>query len=376
MPDDAPVEDAAWMRLAIGNAQRARPSPNPPVGAVLVRDRAKIADGHHAGPGGPHAEVAALQRAGESARGATMYTTLEPCNHDGRTPPCTRALIDAGIQRVVVGVRDPNPHVHGHGIEALRAAGVVVDVGVETDECDEVIRAWRKHVRSGRPYVTLKVGMSLDGRIATRTGESKWITGTAARHDAHALRASMDAIVVGAGTVRADNPMLTPRDVEIPAPGPPARVVVDTNAMLGLESQLARTARQFRTCVVHSRDADTARLDALDRAGCELIAVDGREHRVDLDAAMRELGSRGMVSVLVEGGGTLHGAFLDAGLADALVCYVAPMLIGGRDAVPAFGGVGIAALSDAHRLERVRVDQVGDDWRVRGEFSDVHRHHH
>jgi diaminohydroxyphosphoribosylaminopyrimidine deaminase/5-amino-6-(5-phosphoribosylamino)uracil reductase len=302
--------------------------------------------------------------------------TLEPCNHYGRTPPCTDALIAAGVARVVVGVRDPNPRVTGNGVERLRAAGIEVVEGVDAESCARSIRAWARWVQRESPYVILKAGASLDGRIATRAGHSRWITGPESRRDAHALRAHADAVMIGLRTALADDPALTPRDVPLPEGPLPLRVVLDSTARLPTQSVLARTAREVATLVVHTPDAPGERLDALRSLGVETLAVPRGEGGVDLRETLRALGARGVTEVLVEGGGAVHGALLDAGLADALVLYTAPLILGGNDARPAFGGRGAETLADARRLGGLSAEPLGDDLKLAGEFIDVHRDHH
>ncbi len=363
------------MRRAVALAWPSRPSPNPRVGSVIVRDGEAVGEGHHVAAGHDHAEVAALKEAGERAVGATVYVTLEPCNHHGRTPPCTDALIRAGVARVVIGVRDPNPTVAGGGIERLRAAGIEVIEGVESHASERLIRAWRKHVTTGLPYVVLKVGMSLDGRIATRSRESRWITGDASRRDAHLLRARADAILAGIGTVIGDDPLLTPRDVHVPG-ALPVRVVLDTHLRTPPESKLARTANDAPVWVLHGPEAPRERGDVLRGTGIETIAVPLEEDHISMRAVLRVLGERGIVELLVEGGGAIHGTLLDSHEADAVVCYIAPMIIGGRDAFPAFGGLGAGALADGHRLRDLVLDRIGEDVRISAEIDHVHRDHH
>ncbi len=369
------VDDAAFMRRAISLAWSAKPAPNPRVGSVVVRDGRVIGEARHVAVGHAHAEIAAMAAAGDATRGATVYVTLEPCNHYGRTPPCTEALLRAGVARVVIGVRDPNPRVQGGGFERLRDAGVDVVTGVESAACERLIRPWRKHVTTGLPYVLLKVGMSLDGRIATRLRESRWITSDASRRDAHAIRARVDAILVGIGTVLADDPLLTPRDVHVEG-ALPVRVVLDTHLRTPLDSNLVRTAHDAPVLVLHRDEAPEERRIALRAAGVETIAIPTREGHVALVDALRVLGERGIVELLVEGGGAVHGALFDEHLADGLLCYMAPMIIGGRDAFPAFGGLGAGRLDEAHRLHDVSVDRVGDDVRITAEIEHVHGHHH
>ncbi len=369
------MSDAAFMTEALELAARARPSPNPRVGCVLVRDGVVVGRGFHRRAGMAHAEVAAIEDAGDRARGATAYVTLEPCNHHGRTPPCTDALLAAGVNRVVFGVSDPNPHVEGRGADRLRAAGVVVDEGVEREACEGLIEAWRVCVTRGYPLVVLKVAMTLDGRIATRTRASKWITSAEARRDAHLLRARADAILVGVGTVLSDDPMLTPRDVTVVG-ALPARVVLDSRLRTPTTSLLARTASEAPVWVLHGPEAPAERRSALRAMGVETIEVALEDERIGLREALRALASKGVTELLVEGGGAVHGALLDAGLGDKLVAYVAPKLFGGRDAFPAFGGVGASSVDDARSVRAWRFEPLGSDLKITAEIANVYRDHH
>jgi len=300
---------------------RGTTSPNPWVGSVIQPGGY---EGATSPPGGPHAEVVALRAAAEAARGATLYTTLEPCVHDGRTPPCVDAIVDAGIRRVVVGVEDPDRRVRGSGIRALRAAGVAVDVGVCAGKVRDQLGPYLKHRATGRPWVVLKLAATLDGRTAAPDGSSRWITGDAARADAHRLRAESDAVIVGAGTVRADDPALTVREV---AGDDPLRVV-------------------------------------LGRAPAGARVQPALELQGDLGGMLDELGRRGVLQAMVEGGATVAGDFHRAGLVDRYVLYLAPAFFGGDDARPLFAGAGAPTIADAWRGRIVSVERLGDDLRV------------
>jgi diaminohydroxyphosphoribosylaminopyrimidine deaminase/5-amino-6-(5-phosphoribosylamino)uracil reductase len=322
-----------------------------------------------------HAEVVALNDAGELAKGATAYVTLEPCNHHGRTPPCTDALLRAGIARVVIGVPDPNPHVTGRGADRLRAAGVEVVENVERAACSALIESWRVYITRGYPLVVMKVAMTLDGRIATRSGASKWITGPEARRDGHLLRAHADAVLVGVGTVLSDDPMLTPR--QVPVMGAlPARVVLDSRLRTPIDSALVRTANEAPVWLLHGSKAPKERAMALRARGVETIEIELENEHVGLRAALRALADRGVTEVLVEGGAAVHGALLDAGLGDKLVAYVAPKLFGGRDALPAFAGVGAGTVEQARSVRNWRFEMLGSDLKITAEIGDVHRDHH
>lgn len=348
------VSDAAAMRAALAEAIKGTPSPNPHVGAVIVADGEIVGRGYHPKPGREHAEVMAIRDAGARARGATIYVTLEPCNHHGRTPPCTEAILAAGITRVVLGVADPNPHVEGGGTARLRAAGVEVVEGVEEADCARVIAPFAKHVRQGRPWVRLKLAASLDGRIASAQGVSKWITGPESRRSVHALRARVDAVAVGIGTALADDPALTVRDVEpIADRAPPARVVFDSQARLPLTSQLVRTAREIPTLLVVDEHVDARAHEA---AGVRVV----RAPRGDLDAALAALGREGIVDLLVEGGAQLAGGLMAADLVDELRWYVAPIALG-AGGTAALVGPSPESPEQAPRYALDGVERLGDD---------------
>ncbi|HEY0870820.1 MAG TPA: bifunctional diaminohydroxyphosphoribosylaminopyrimidine deaminase/5-amino-6-(5-phosphoribosylamino)uracil reductase RibD [Acidothermaceae bacterium] len=330
----APESDASLMRRAIELAELGlgSTSPNPIVGAVIVDgDGTVVGQGFHARAGEPHAEVVALRDAGGRAQGATVFVTLEPCRHTGRTPPCTQALIDAGVSRVVYAVDDPDP-VAGHGAANLRTAGIAVEAGLLHDEAARSNAAWLHFTRTGRPYVTWKYAATLDGRVSAADGSSRWITGEAARHDVHVLRSRSDAIVVGTGTVLADDPRL---DVRLPGGAithQPLRVVVGRR-------EIRHTAKVF---------------------GGSAPSLQIADH--DLASVLKSLAERDVVSVLIEGGPTLAGAFVAAGLVDRIVAYIAPALLG--SGLPALGDAGIETLSDALRFHVEAIDLVGDDVRI------------
>jgi len=366
-------QDARFMRRALELAERGRglTSPNPMVGAVVVRGETIVGEGFHEAAGGPHAEVAALTAAGARARGATLYVTLEPCVHDGRTPPCAPVVLAAGIDRVVAALIDPNPLVGGRGLSALRAAGVEVTDGVLAADAERQNRVFLTAMRRGRPHVTLKAAMTLDGRIADVHGESKWITGPAARAAVHGLRSQSDAIVVGVGTALRDDPALTTR-LDRPWPREPYRVVLDSAARTPADAKLIAAGTPARALIVTRENADPARVAALRAAGATVVTVVGRAGRVDLRGALAALAAREVRAVLVEGGGEVHGAFLDAGLVDRVVMFVAPRLLGGRTATPAIGGAG-SSLKGAPRLTALEVTRVGDDLLIEGDVVLVDR---
>ena len=359
--EDASAEDIAHMRAALALARRGngRTWPNPSVGCVIVRDGRVVGRATTADAGRPHAEPQALAMAGAAARGATAYVTLEPCCFHGRTPPCTDALIAAGVARVVVGVRDPDARVNGAGLARLRSAGIAVVEGVLADEAEDVVAGFFTRVRHGRPLVTLKLASTLDGRIATGGGESQWITGAAARRAGHALRGRHDAIMVGVGTVLADNPDLTCR---IPGfkPLPMVRVVADSHLRMPLTSRLVATATSAPTWVLARASADSQRVAALKSAGVVVLQVGCSSAGIDLAGALRALAERGITRLLAEGGAQLAAALLRADLVDRLAWFHAPAVMGG-DGWPAVQAFGVAALAAMPRFRRIAVHPVGAD---------------
>ncbi|HEY3848933.1 MAG TPA: bifunctional diaminohydroxyphosphoribosylaminopyrimidine deaminase/5-amino-6-(5-phosphoribosylamino)uracil reductase RibD [Acetobacteraceae bacterium] len=349
------------MRSALALARRGLGNtwPNPSVGCVVVSD-GRVAGRAVTAPGGrPHAEPAALQMAGPRARGATAYVTLEPCCHWGRTPPCTDALIAAGVARVVIATRDPDPRVNGQGIAKLRAAGIVVDEGVLADEASDVLAGFRQRTTTGRPLVTLKLASTLDGRIATRHGESRWITGEAARRTAHALRGRHDAVLVGVGTVLADDPDLTCR---LPGfrPTPIVRVVADSHLRTSLTARLVASARDTPTWMLVRHGTDPARRHAFADLGIRLMEVPGAEAGVDLQAGLMALGTAGITRLLVEGGAQVAAALLRSGLVDRVAWFHAPAVMGG-DAWPAVQAFGVDRLDAMPRFVRQSATQLGED---------------
>ena len=350
--------------LARGETARRRTAPNPWVGAVVVRDGEVVGQGATQAPGGAHAEVEALREAGERARGATVYTTLEPCAHDGRTGPCVVALAEAGVTRVVVALEDPDPQVAGRGIAQLRDLGVTVDVGIGADAAARSLAPYLVHRRLGRAFTVVKTAMSLDGRIAARDGSSQWITGAASRADAHRLRADSQAIVIGAGTALADRPRLTVRDADGPVRTQPLRVLLDATGRVPAEGPLF-DAELAPTLVVTTEQAADDSQRAWLAAGAKVLTVPAAATGagVDLAATLEVLAGLGVLQALVEGGAALSGSLLDDGLADRLVTYVAPTVLG-RDGRPALDLAGPARIADAPRWRLVDVARVGTDVRL------------
>ena len=361
--------DINRMRRAIELARSARPSPNPPVGAVVLdHDGVVVSEALHVQAGSEHAEVAALAQAGVLARGGTLYVTLEPCNHDGKTPPCVDAVLKSGVKRVVIGCIDPNPHVTGGGAKRLQDAGIEVEVGVLGVEARSVVTPWSKYITSNVPHVSLKLALSLDGRIATRTGLSKWVTGPEARAKVQQLRAQHDAVAVGIGTALADDPRLTVRDAALLGSAkPPARIVFDTRLRLPLTARVVETARSVPTWVCCGTLAPEEEERALRAAGCEVLRLPmTAEGRVDVGAALLELGSMGVVSVLFEGGAELAGSLLAARLADELHAFVAPKLLGPRGRPGAVDWAGPDTPGEAPSIVQPRWEVCGQDAYVHG----------
>jgi diaminohydroxyphosphoribosylaminopyrimidine deaminase / 5-amino-6-(5-phosphoribosylamino)uracil reductase len=358
------------MRHALDLAQRGigLVEPNPPVGAVLVNDAGEcLGEGWHQRFGGEHAEIVALKQAGAAARGTTLYVTLEPCCHFGKTPPCSQAVIAAGVRRVVAAMVDPNPQVAGGGLRELAAAGIEVEVGLLESEAAALLAPFQRLTVHRRPWVIAKWAMTLDGKLATSTGDSRWISGTSSRRLVHELRGRMDAILVGLGTALADDPLLTARPA---GPRIAARVIVDSHARLPVTSQLVATAQQIPLWVAVTQVADAERIAALQSSGAEVICLPNNgAGRVDLSALLEELGRRRLTNVLVEGGRHLFGALFDQRLIDEVYAFVAPKLIGGDSAVSPLGGTGLPAMRDAVSLVDPEVRQLDSDVLIHGRIS-------
>ena len=369
--------DAGHMGVALSLAQRAvgSVSPNPPVGAVLVRDGEVVGEGYTQPPGQAHAEIVAIRQAGPRARGATLYTTLEPCNHQGRTRPCSEAIVEAGVAEVHSAVTDPNPHVKGGGLSRLSEAGIAVSTGERAGEASRLIEAYAKLATTGTPFVTAKFAMSLDGKIATRTGSSQWITGEEARAYAHRLRAASDAVMVGINTVLADDPRLTARDGSGAAlDRQPLRVVVDSRGRIPREARMLSEPGSTLIVTGGAGGHETRPYDGghgciegeHDGEGVETAAMPGAGGLVDLEALMSHLGEREIASVVVEGGGVLLGALFDRGLVDKVCAFIAPVVVGGAAAPSPVAGEGVELIGDALRLRDVEVLTLGADIAVVG----------
>lgn len=357
-------DDSSLMRRAIQLARRGEGAvePNPAVGCVIVNDGTIVGEGWHQRFGGPHAEVEAIEQAGDRARGGTMLVTLEPCSHYGKTPPCTDAIAAAGIKRVLVAQQDPFEKVAGSGLAALRRAGLTVELGIEEGAARELNAPYRKLIVEKRPWVIAKWAMTLDGKIATSSGDSKWISNEQAREVVHRLRGRMDAVIVGRRTAVLDDPQLTARP---PGPRQATRIVFASRGELDASQSLVRTAHQLPTIIVVSQDANAAQDDRLVTAGCQLLHVAGTPVQ-QVDDLLLQLGERRFTNVLVEGGGSLLGSFFEAGVVDEVHVFVAPCILGGKEAVSPVGGTGQARVADAWQLGACKQEQLGDNLYVSG----------
>lgn len=353
------------MRIALDLAREGGGdvNPNPLVGAIVVAGNEIIGQGYHREFGGPHAEVFALEQAGDAARGATLYVTLEPCAHHGKRPPCTERIIEAGIARVVIACHDPNPLVNGAGVAALHCAGIAVTNGILDQDARKMNEIFFKFITTKIPFVQLKLATSLDGKIATRTSDSQWISGEASRIETHRLRRRFAAIVVGLGTVVVDDPQLTVRHV---SGKDPIRIVLDGRGQIPLTAKLLRDdGRTIITTATMSEE----KAKSIHSQGADVWRLPGEGDAVDLHALLQRLGEEGIDSLLIEGGGETAAAFLENGLIDKLSLFIAPILIGGRTAIPAIGGIGVDRIAEAIRPQRVEVEQIGADLLITGYFD-------
>lgn len=357
-----PHEKMMKRALSLARKGLGRTSPNPAVGCVIVRDGVVVGEGWHRKAGTPHAEVHALRRAGDAARGADVYVSLEPCSHFGKTPPCADALVRAGVARVFVGTVDPNPLVSGQGIDRLRAAGIEVVAGILEKDCRLINEAFIKHVTTGMPFVILKSAMTMDGKTATASGDSKWITSERSRDYVHRLRAMVNGIMVGVGTVVADDPLLTCR-----TPGrkkDPARFIVDSRLRIPSSARVLRPESEAKTYIA-TIISQSEKMDELGRLGAEFVPCLENGGRVDLKDLLRKLGGMGIQSLLLEGGRELAGEFLRLGLIDKFLLFYAPKLVGGEGR-GLFGGAGAGRMADARMLCGIRIHRFGDDFMVEG----------
>ncbi len=358
--------DAFYMNMALDLARKGRgwTSPNPMVGSVAVKDGRVVGAGYHERAGGPHAEVNALNEAGGLAVGATLYITLEPCNHTGRTPPCTRRILESGVARVVAAMRDPNP-VAGGGVEFLRERGIRVDVGVEQKQAERLNEFFIKHTLTKRPFVILKCAATLDGRIATRTGHSKWVTGPSSRSYVHGIRHAVDGIMVGSGTVKQDDPSLTAR-LENGTGKDPVRIVADTSLSLSGNERFIEIESDAGAVVATGPDIPSGKREILEKKGAKIVQTPLRNGRVDLEALMDQLGAMGIQSLLLEGGASLAASALSCGIVDKVLFFYAPKILGGDDGVPICRGKGPEKMGDCIRLKDIGVHRFDDDIMVEG----------
>lgn len=350
------------MALGLARKGRGKTSPNPMVGAVVVRGEEVVGKGYHHRAGEPHAEVLALRQAGKRAKDATLYLNLEPCDHFGKTPPCTQAILRAGIKRVVAGMKDPNPLVSGRGFRRLRKAGVKVEVGLLEGECQDLNAPFCKFISTGKPFVILKAAVSLDGKVASKSGDSRWISGRESRKYVHLLRSAVDAVVVGVGTVCKDDPLLNVRLTGRKNPRHPLRIIVDSRLRIPADSRIVRTAAEFPTLVAATSSVPQERIDRLKKKKVEVLLVrkNGRG-RVSLVALLKELGCRGIQSILLEGGPTLNASAWEEEIVDRVLVFVAPKVIGGRETPGMMGGEGVRRVKDARRVEVQAVRRMGPD---------------
>ena len=348
--------------LRLAEKGRGRTSPNPMVGAVLVKNGQVVGEGYHARAGEAHAEILALRQAGEEARGSTLYINLEPCIHYGKTPPCAPAVIEAKVRRVVIGMEDPNPLVTGRGLKSLKKAGLDVEVGVLEKECRRLNEAFCKYILKKEPFVILKVAATLDGKIATREGDSKWISGETSRHFVHRMRDQVDGVVVGIGTVLKDDPQLTAR---IKKGRDPYRIILDSRLRIPEDAKVIGNSPS-KTIIATTELAARDKIERLEKKGVRILTLDSKQGRVDLKNCLSKLGEMGMMSLLVEGGSQVNGSFLDEGLIDKILFFLSPKLIGDREALGIFGGSGKANLKETIPLNELRVRRMGEDILIEG----------
>jgi len=364
------MNDEYYMKMALGLAEKGlgRTNPNPVVGAVLVKNGRVISTGYHKGAGLAHAEIEALDRAGRKAKGATLYVNLEPCSHFGRTPPCVDRIIKEGIKRVVIGMRDPNPLVNGKGIAELKRHGIEVKDGVLEKEARNINRIFASYVTKKRPFVTIKVAQSMDGKIATYTGDSKWVTNEESRKFVHKLRSEADAVLVGVNTVIKDDPLLTARAFK--AKRQPLRIVLDSALKIPMKSRIIKTG-PGRVVIATTQKAPGRKKEALEKKGVIVLPLKEDRGKVDLQALLLSLAKRGVSHLLVEGGGNVAAGFVERNLADEILFFISPKIIGGKDAVTSIEGRGIERVAQAVRLNDVNVERFGEDILVRGYLGEA-----
>jgi diaminohydroxyphosphoribosylaminopyrimidine deaminase/5-amino-6-(5-phosphoribosylamino)uracil reductase len=352
-------EDEHWMRkvLRLAEKGRGRTSPNPMVGAVLVKNGNVVGKGYHAKAGEDHAEIVALQQAREEAKGAVLYLNLEPCTHYGKTPPCTPQVIQSKVKRIVIGMEDPNPLVKGRGVEALKKAGIEVELGILEKECRRLNEAFCKYILKKEPFVILKVAATLDGKIATRNGDSKWISGEASRYLVHQLRDQVDGVIVGIGTVLKDDPELTAR---IRKGRDPYRIILDSQCKTPEEAKVIGTSPS-KTIIASTPIAPKDRIEKLKKKGAQVLLLDSKAGKINLKSCLSKLGEIGMMSLMVEGGSQVNGSFLDEGLIDKFLLFLSPKMMGDPQALGIFGGRGVSSLQEVIALKEMKTRRVGKD---------------
>ncbi len=361
------MNDEYWMRRALRLAEkgRGRTSPNPMVGAVLVKDGNVVGEGYHVKAGEAHAEIVALQQAGKEARGAVLYLNLEPCTHYGKTPPCAPKVIEAGVKRVVIGIEDPNPLVRGKGIEMMRRAGLDIETGILEEECRRLNEAFCKYILKKEPFVILKVAATLDGKIATRDGDSKWISGEASRRFVHKLRDRVDGVLVGIGTVLKDDPQLTAR---IRGGRDPYRIVLDSWLKIPEEAKVIGTFPS-KAIIAATGLAPKDKIEKLEKRGVQILILDSQEGKINLKSCLSKLGEMGITSLLVEGGSQVNGSFFDEGLIDKLLLFLSPRLMGDHQALGIFGGRGGTTLQEAVALREIKTRRFGKDLLIESDLE-------
>ena len=340
-------------------------SPNPMVGAVIVKDNHIVGRGYHQAYGGPHAEVNAIYDAGKKSQGATLYVTLEPCNHTGKTPPCTQAILSAGIRKVIVAMQDPNPNVSGQGSQYLIQNGIEVEGGINEIEARQLNESYIKFITCNCPFIIIKCAATLDGRIATSTGDSKWISGPLSRSYVHHLRHGVDAIMVGIETIRKDNPSLTTRLDHMKGVDP-TRIILDTHLSIPLDAKVLSIASRAQTWVVCGHGVDQTKKAAIIQKGAKVIESDQRQGRIDLGKLVSQLAQKQISSILIEGGGQVIGAALAAGIVDKLCFFYAPKILGGDDGIPICSGTGPQMMDDSVKVRRINVHRFDDDVMIEG----------
>jgi diaminohydroxyphosphoribosylaminopyrimidine deaminase/5-amino-6-(5-phosphoribosylamino)uracil reductase len=361
------MDDEFFMKIALDLARRGLgyTSPNPMVGAVIVKNDTVVGKGYHAGPGQAHAEVNAIDNAGASAANATLYVTLEPCNHTGRTPPCTERILAAGITRVVAAMRDPNPDVTGGGLAYLHQKGVKIRVGVCEEQAKMLNEAFIKHIQTKRPFVTLKCAATLDGMIATKIGDSKWVSGEGSRAFVHQLRHASDAVLVGVNTIKKDNSSLTTR-TKGKKGSDPRRIILDTHLSIPEKAKVLQLDSDSDTVIAIGPVVPKKKKVAFEKIGIKFIEAPEKNGLIDLDFLMNRLGQSGITSLLVEGGGRVIASFLKAGIVDKIIFFYAPKLLGGNDGIPICSGSGAELMQDCISVKDLRVSRFGDDVMIEG----------